>query len=65
MPLKKCPAGEKWANKENWIYWLSAQREGSGLCLFLEESNNQQKEGKRMEWRRTVGFKGEVCNSVL
>lgn len=48
MPLKKCPTGERWANKENWIYWLSVPREGKELSVFCEKS--QITSGER-EWR--------------
>lgn len=53
VPLKKCPTGERWtnsraANKENWIYWLSAPREGKELSVFCEKS--QITSGEK-EWR--------------
>lgn len=43
VPLKKCPTGERWtnsraANKENWICWHSAPREGKELSVFCEKS---------------------------
>lgn len=53
VPLKKCPTGERWtnsraANKENWIYWLSAPREGWELSVFCEKG---QINGGEKEWR--------------